>query len=160
MRAGLGGGLGSAAEQCIQQLPYLQGRGGAFTRVWRCMRTADVAAPEFEPGRLPGIPGAPALPCRLGKISSLERRACSDSPACRQLPSRSPCAPAAACRSPALCHCDRGLRSTLPPPPATPAHPPPPAAAAHIMEPFAKRPRVEGPGAVAIPAEEAITFHL
>jgi histone acetyltransferase 1 len=28
------------------------------------------------------------------------------------------------------------------------------------MEPFAKRPRVEGPGAVAIPAEEAITFHL
>ena len=28
------------------------------------------------------------------------------------------------------------------------------------MEPFSKRPRVEGPGASATPAEEAITFHL
>lgn len=28
------------------------------------------------------------------------------------------------------------------------------------MEPFAKRPRVEGPGAAATPAEEVITFHL
>lgn len=28
------------------------------------------------------------------------------------------------------------------------------------MEPFAKRPRVEGPGAAATPAEECITFHL
>lgn len=28
------------------------------------------------------------------------------------------------------------------------------------MEPFSKRPRVEGPGAAATPAEEVITFHL
>jgi hypothetical protein len=28
------------------------------------------------------------------------------------------------------------------------------------MEPFAKRPRTSGSGSTAIPAEEAITFHL
>lgn len=42
-------------------------------------------------------------------------------------------------------------------PPAATRRPP---AASLAMEPFAKRPRVEGPGAAAIRAEEAITFHL
>lgn len=32
--------------------------------------------------------------------------------------------------------------------------------AAGAMEPFAKRPRVEGPGAEAVKGEEAVTFHL